>query len=73
MKKSIIEATALIKLYTLLQNRTLGVWWKVTMNIGFIRSCVVAWASGPTGEEDIWLIVNTTLYSSLLFAAPVNP
>lgn len=64
MKKSIIEATELIELCTLLQkNKALGTERKVMTTVGFIS--VVVGAPGPRGGEDAWLIANTAPSSSL--------
>lgn len=66
MKKSIIEATEVVDLCTLLQkNKALETERKVMTNIGFISSCVVVGAPGPRGGEDAWVITNTDPCSSL--------
>lgn len=70
---SVIEATELIELCTLLQkNKTLGE-EKKALNVGFIRSCVVVEAPEPRGEEDTaWLILNTSLLKPFV-CSTTNP
>lgn len=72
-KKLVIEQLDLLSCVLLQKNKALGIERKAVLDVGFIRSQVVVGAFGLRGEEDAWLVVNATLCSSILFAAPTNP